>query len=137
MSPRTPKDADRAPDATLATDPDPERSAAESRRPGRVPGRVVVAVAFLLAIGLLLLLAPGAQAQSGNDVAKNLGDLLRGYAAQFYGGVIAIVSLIFLINRRYVELMTFLIASVVVGWMVFSPDAIAKAARAIGRQVLG
>ncbi len=103
-------------------------------RPSR---RAVVAVAFLVAVGLVLLLAPGALAQSGNDVAKNLADLLRGYAAQFYGGVIAIVSLIFLINRRYVELMTFLIAAVVVGWMVFSPDAIAKAARAIGRQVLG
>lgn len=105
----------------------------------RVSGRVVVALAFLAAVLLLLLLvAPGALAQqSGNDVAKNLGDLLRGYAAQFYGGVIAIVSLIFLINRRYIELMTFLVAAVVVGWMVFSPDAIAKAARAIGRQVLG
>lgn len=104
----------------------------------RVSGRVVVALAFLAAVVLLLLVAPGALAQqSGNDVAKNLGDLLRGYAAQFYGGVIAIVSLIFLINRRYIELMTFLVAAVVVGWMVFSPDAIAKAARAIGRQVLG
>jgi hypothetical protein len=137
MSPRTTKDADRAPGATSAPDPAVERGAAETRRRWEVPGRVIVAVAFLLAVGLLLLFAPGALAQSGNDVAKNLGDLLRGYAAQFYGGVIAIVSLIFLINRRYVELMTFLIAAVVVGWMVFSPDAIAKAARAIGRQVLG
>ncbi len=137
MSPRTTKDADRTPGATPTADADVERGAAESRHLGPVPGRVVVAAAFLLAVSGLLLLAPGALAQSGNDVAKNLGDLLRGYAAQFYGGVIAIVSLVFLINRRYVELMTFLIAAVVVGWMVFSPDAIAKAARAIGRQVLG
>lgn len=109
----------------------------ESKRRRGVSGGVVVALVFLVSIGVLLVLAPGALAASGNDVAKNLGDLLRGYAAQFYGGVIAIVSLIFLINRRYVELMSFLIAAVVVGWMVFSPDAIAKAARAIGRQVLG
>jgi hypothetical protein len=137
MSPRTRKDEGRTSGAARGADPNSERSVVESRGVWQVSGRVVVALAFLLAVGLLLLLAPGALAQSGNDVAKNLGDLLRGYAAQFYGGVIAIVSLIFLINRRYVELMTFLIAAVVVGWMVFSPDAIAKAARAIGRQVLG
>lgn len=118
-------------------DPTPDRDVDTAGEPQRVSGRVVVAVAFLVAVGLLLLLAPGALAQSGNDVAENLGDLLRGYAAQFYGGVIAIVSLIFLINRRYVELVSFLVAAVVVGWMVFSPDAIARAARSIGRQILG
>jgi hypothetical protein len=129
MSPRTTEDTDPVPDAVAEV--------GEPRSGFWVSRRVLVALAFLLAVGLLLLLAPGALAQSGNDVAKNLGDLLRGYAAQFYGGVIAIVSLIFLINRRYVELMSFLVAAVVVGWMVFSPDAIAKAARAIGRQVFG
>ncbi len=137
MSPDTTNPADRASGATPATDSDDKRGAAEPRCSGQVSVRVAVALAFLFAVGLLLLLAPMALAQSGNDVAKNLGDLLRGYAAQFYGGVIAIVSLVFLINRRYVELMTFLIAAVVVGWMVFSPDAIARAARAIGRQILG
>jgi hypothetical protein len=129
MSSRTTENSDPVPDAVAEV--------GESRSGFWGARRVVVVVAFVLGVGLLLVLAPGALAQSGNDVAKNLGDLLRGYAAQFYGGVIAIVSLIFLINRRYVELMSFLIAAVVVGWMVFSPDAIAKAARAIGRQVLG
>lgn len=123
--------------ARTTADSGPAAEALEPDDRRRVSGRIVVAVVFLLAVGLLLLLAPGALAQSGNDVAKNLGDLLRGYAAQFYGGVIAMVSLVFLINRRYVELMTFLVAAVVVGWMVFSPDAIARAARAIGKQVLG
>lgn len=136
MSRRT-TDLGGAAGTTSDASPNVASRGTESRRCRVLSARVIVALVFLLAVGLLLLLAPGALAQSGNDVAKNLGDLLRGYAAQFYGGVIAIVSLIFLINRRYVEMVTFLIAAVVVGWMVFSPDAIAKAARAIGRQVLG
>lgn len=119
------------------TDADGPRIDARSPHRRLPAGRVVVALSFLASLGLLLAVAPEALAAAGNDVAKNLGDLLRGYAAQIYGGVLAIVSLIFLINRRYIELMTFLVAAVVVGWMVFSPDAIAKAARAIGKQILG
>ena len=91
----------------------------------------------LVAVGVLLLLAPDALAQSGNDVGRNIGDLLRQYAAQIYGGVVAIVGLVFLINRRYTELGMFLLAAVIVAWLVFSPDQIANAARAIGRRVLG
>ena len=56
-------------------------------------------------------------------------------AGELYGGVIAVVSLMFLINRRYGELATFLLASVVVAWLVFSPDQVASAARSIGNQI--
>lgn len=124
--------------STDATNPDADlRGPAPLRPTRRITRRLLVAVTFLASLTLMLVTAPEALAASGNDVAKNLGDLLRGYAAQIYGGVIAIVSLIFLINRRYIELASFLVAAVVVGWMVFSPDAIAKAARAIGKQILG
>lgn len=105
---------------------------APSRR--RRPWLVAI---FALAVGLLLCLAPEALAQSGNDVGRNIGDLLQGTATQIYGGIVAIVGLVFLINRRYTELGIFLLAAVVVAWLVFSPDQIAAAARAIGRQVLG
>lgn len=99
--------------------------------------RISLLLAGLLAGLLVLLLAPDALAQSGNDVGRNLGDLLRQYATQIYGGVVAIVGLVFLINRRYTELGMFLLAAVIVAWLVFSPDQIANAARAIGRRVLG
>jgi len=75
-------------------------------------------------------------AQGGEDVGENLGDLLRRYAGQIYGGIIAIVALVFLLNRRYTELGLFLIAAVVVGWMVFSPEQIAQTARDIGDEIL-
>ena len=96
----------------------------------------LIAVAALV-LGMLLCIAPDALAQSGNEVGRNVGDLLRGMATQIYGGIIAVVGLIFLINRRYTELAIFLLAAVVVAWLVFSPDQVADAARGIGRQVLG
>jgi hypothetical protein len=83
-----------------------------------------------------LWLAPEALAQAGNDVGENLGDLLRRYAGQIYGGVIAIVSLIFLLNRRYTDLGLFFLAAVLVAWLVFSPDQVARTARGIGDQIL-
>jgi hypothetical protein len=92
----------------------------------------VGAVAMLL---VSLLVPAVALAKTGNDVGVNLAKLLRHYAAELYSGIIAVVSLVFLINRRYTELTSFLLASIVVAWLVFSPDQIADAARAIGRQI--
>jgi hypothetical protein len=45
-------------------------------------------------------------------VGQNLGDLLKRYAGQIYGGIVAIISLVFLLNRRYAELGLFFIAAV-------------------------
>jgi hypothetical protein len=100
-------------------------------------GRLVAAVAVVVVALMFLAVAPDAWAQAGNDVGRNLGGLLRRWGGQIYGGVVAIVGLIFLINRRYTELAMFLLAAVVVAWLVFSPDQIARAARGIGRQIFG
>ncbi len=80
--------------------------------------------------------APAALA-AGSNVGQNVGNLLKGYAGDVYGGIVAAFSLVFLWNRRYIELATFLFAAIVVAWMVFAPDEIAKAAEAIGKQVFG
>jgi hypothetical protein len=74
---------------------------------------------------------------SGNDVGANAGNLLKHYASEVYGGIVAVISLMFLLNRRYTELAVFLFASIVVAWMVFAPSDIAKAAESIGKQVFG
>ena len=91
---------------------------------------------FVAAAAVALLLAPAAALAAGNDVGRNIGSLLRGYAAQIYGGIVAAVGLIFLINRRFTDLAMYFLAATLVGWLVFSPDQVADAARAIGRQVL-
>ena len=59
------------------------------------------------------------------------------YAGELYGGIVAVVSLMFLVNRRYTELAVFLFASIVVAWMVFASSDIATAAQAIGKQIFG
>ncbi|MGN6372371.1 MAG: hypothetical protein ACTHM1_05205 [Solirubrobacteraceae bacterium] len=74
---------------------------------------------------------------AGNDVGKNVGNLLKHYAGELYGGIVGVISLMFLVNRRYTELAIFLFAAVVVAWMVFAPSEISKAAESIGKQIFG
>ncbi len=93
-------------------------------------------IAWLLA-GIVLVLFPADALAAGNDVGKNVGDLLKHYAGEVYGGVVAVISLMFLMNRRYTELAVFLFAAIVVAWMVFAPSEIATAAEGIGKQVFG
>jgi hypothetical protein len=87
--------------------------------------------------GCVSALFPAEAFASGNDVGANVGNLLKHYAGEVYGGIVAVISLMFLLNRRHTELAVFLFASIVVAWMVFAPGEIAHAAEAIGKQVFG
>ena len=94
-------------------------------------------LALLLAgVVVALLVEPAAALAAGNDVGRNIGSLLRHYASQIYGGIIAIVGLVFLLNRKFTDLAVFFVAAFLVGWLVFSPDQVADMARAIGERVL-
>jgi type IV secretory pathway VirB2 component (pilin) len=95
----------------------------------------LASLAVVLA-ALALMLEPAAASAAGNNVGRNLGSLLREYAGQVYGGIVAVVGLVFLINRRFTDLVMFFLAAILVGWLVFSPDQVADAARAIGQRVL-
>ncbi|HTA97361.1 MAG TPA: hypothetical protein VK730_06920 [Solirubrobacteraceae bacterium] len=89
----------------------------------------------VIVVVLLLAVVPSAALAAGNDVGANVGGLLKHYAGEVYGGIVAAFSLVFLWNRRYTELAVFLFAAIVVAWMVFAPDQIGKAAEAIGKQI--
>jgi hypothetical protein len=91
------------------------------------------ALAWIVVVGLL---AGSPAMASGNDVALNLGDFLRKSAGEIYGGVVALFALPFLFTRRFTELGLYFVAAIVVGWLVFSPDQVAAAARAVAGQVL-
>ena len=94
----------------------------------------LAASAVLAAIALML--APAAALAAGNDVGHNIGSLLRQYAGEVYGGIVAVVGLVFLVNRKFTDLAMFFLAAIMVGWLVFSPGQVADAARAIGQRVL-
>jgi predicted MFS family arabinose efflux permease len=85
---------------------------------------------------MLALLLPGVALAGGNSVASNLGDLAREYAGELYTGIVAVFALVFLMNRRFTELLVFFCAAIVVGWFVFAPGQVADAAKAIAHQVL-
>ncbi len=93
----------------------------------------LAALAWIVAVGLI---AGSPALATGNDVALNLGNLLRKSAGEIYGGVVALFALPFLFTRRFTELGLYFVAAIVVGWLVFSPDQVANAARAIAGQVL-
>lgn len=91
---------------------------------------------LFVAVCALVLFPAGALA-SGNDVGANVASLLKGYAGELYGGIAGIVSLVFLVNRRYNELAVFLFAAIVVAWMVFAPSEIAAAGESLAKQIFG
>jgi hypothetical protein len=105
------------------------------RRPQVLLGLGLLGVAAM-GLGLVALALPPEALAAGNDVGRNLGSVLRRYAGEVYGGILAVVGLVFLLNRRFTELAVYFLAAVLVGWLVFSADQVADAARAIGNQVL-
>ncbi|HMT04089.1 MAG TPA: hypothetical protein PKD76_00935 [Solirubrobacterales bacterium] len=99
--------------------------------------QIAVTATLLALLALVLWFVPDASAAAGgNDVGQNIGSLLRHYAAQIYGGIIAVVGLIFPLNRRYTRPAMFFLAAILVAWLVFSADQVADAARGIGDQIL-
>jgi hypothetical protein len=101
-----------------------------------VIGMTHIWVALWLSGGVAALFRAGVFA-SGNNIGANVASLLKGYASELYVGIVAIVGVMFLANRRYNELALFLFATVVVAWLVFDPSGIATAAEGIGKQIFG
>ncbi|MBN9623296.1 MAG: hypothetical protein J0H06_10120 [Actinobacteria bacterium] len=93
-------------------------------------------IATVAAAVLALLVPAAALAAGGNSIGSNLAGILREYAGELYTGIVAIFALVFLINRRFTELVMFFVAAIVVGWLVFAPGQVAEAAKAIAHQVL-
>ncbi len=98
--------------------------------------RLRLIAAALVTAAIALLVPAVALAAGGNSIGSNLAGLLREYAGELYTGIVAIFALVFLINRRFTELVMFFVAAIVVGWLVFAPGQVAEAAKAIAHQVL-
>ena len=98
--------------------------------------RLFVTSSIAAAVGLVAW-APAALAQEGEKVGQNLGDLLGGWASSLFVGIAAIISLIFLLNRRYNELAIFVVAAIVVGGFVLAPESVAGTVKDIWDTVAG
>jgi hypothetical protein len=101
-----------------------------------MPGKSRLSSVLLFAAWLSALV-PSSALASGNDVGANVAKLLEGYATELYGGIAGVISLLFLLNRRYTELAVFLCAAIVVAWLVFDPSSISGAAESIAKQIFG
>ena len=92
----------------------------------------------VMAVAMLLSLAgPALAAGDGEQVGKNLGELLGGWSKSLYGGIAGLVALVFLFNRRFADLAIFMIAAVLVGGFVMAPNDIASTVRDIWHTVAG
>ena len=105
------------------------------------PPATTVAAGALCAAILLLYATPDAIAAaaggSGDAIGKNLGNLLRTWAQSLFGGVVALISVVFLLNRRYNDLALFVAAAVLVGGLIFSTTAISNVIKAIWTTIAG
>ena len=86
---------------------------------------------------VLAVAAPALAAGDGERVGKNLGDMLGGWAHSLYLGIAGLVALVFLLNRRFVDLAVFMVAAVIVGGFVMAPNDIASTVRDIWHTLTG
>jgi len=74
-------------------------------------------------------------AGNGERVGRNLGHLLGGWAQSLFTGIVAIVALLFLFNRRFADLAIFAVAAIVVGGFIFAPGDLTSTIRGIWHTV--
>ncbi len=84
-----------------------------------------------------LVVVEVALAQGGEQVGENVGELLTSWAGAVFAGVAAIVSIIYLISRRYTELAVFFVIAVVVGGFALAPDSTETLVRGIWTTITG
>ncbi len=94
--------------------------------------------AALASAGVAMLTAPAtALAQSGEDIGQNVGQWLQDQAVWLWLGIGAIGSIVFLVNRRFGELMGFLAAMALIGVIVLAPSPLQDAIEGLAEQFLG
>lgn len=99
--------------------------------------KMMMLVLSVTTIVVLAAAAPALAAGDGEQVGRNLGELLGGWAKSLYLGIAGLVALVFLLNRRFADLMIFVMAAMVVGGFVLAPHEISNTVHSIWRTVAG
>jgi hypothetical protein len=89
------------------------------------------------AVWSLVLVSPVLAAGQGERVGQNIGNLLGGWAKNLYVGIAAVVALMFLLNRKFADLMLFVLAATLVGGFVMAPGEVANMVRGIWTTITG
>lgn len=94
----------------------------------------------LIAIGVLLALHPDlASAQSGSagqpKAGESLGKWLQDQAKWIFTGITALVSIFFLVGRRFNEFFVWAVVAVLVGIFVFAPGSVQNLASGVGKLI--
>ena len=99
--------------------------------------RMRVGFAAVIAGLVLLSRVDIAFAQSGEDIGQNVGEWLQDQAVWLWLGVGAVGSIVFLVNRRFGELIGFLVAMTLIGIIVVAPGPLQSAVEGLAEQFLG
>jgi hypothetical protein len=99
--------------------------------------KFTVSVTVAVVSAFLSMAATALAAGGGEEVGKNLGELLGGWSKSLYGGIAGLVALVFLLNRRFADLAVFMVAAVLVGGFVMAPGDIASTVRGIWHTLAG
>jgi hypothetical protein len=93
--------------------------------------KVIGSLALSATAWFVVLTSEALARGEGERLGENLGGLLGGWARSLYVGIVAVVALVFLLNRRFADLAVFMVAAVVVGGFVMAPNDIAATVRDI------
>ena len=95
----------------------------------------ILTVLFLavLVFSIFMMFASDAFAAGGPDVGKNIGTWLKEQALWMAIGVVAVVAIIFLVKRAWVQLAVFIVIAAIVLAVIASPDKL----QALGEGFLG
>ncbi len=103
----------------------------------RATPRLVAAILLLCLLASAGLAAPASAATDIQAAGRNLGNMLKTWAAAGFGGVTAIMGVFYLLSRRIAPALTFLALALIVGGFVFAPGEVSSLSSSLYKTVLG
>ena len=98
---------------------------------------VGIAVVAIGLVGAEAALAQAGGGGSGEEIGGNIGELLSEWGQQIFVGILAVGALFFLLNQKYGLLAVWVVAALVVGMFVMSPDSVQSASEGLGNTIFG
>jgi hypothetical protein len=82
------------------------------------------------------LAEPSLAAASAKDVGKNLGDLLKTWATEIFGGICAIMACVYVGQRQVGPAVVFFGLALVLGMFVFASGGVSHLVEGLAKEIL-